>query len=194
MNISSIFERKRLIVFVIIYLAIYFVASWMDLTTTSLGLTKSGVSEKNVLTINGEGYSSQSAWLLTLIGAIILTACIFESFRNAQRVKEQWLQHPVRSFGKFYINPWSEFAIGFTPIHFLSLAISFLLLRMLAALNNLTVYWYGIGPMGKLMEIVAAKTSPLIGFSIVGFSFFIVTTLVVSPFAARIITSWRIIS
>lgn len=190
----SILKQKRLIIFIVVYLTAYFVASWMDLSTTSLGLTKPGVSEKNVFAINGEGYSPQNAWLLTVAGAVMLTACVLESFRNSNRVEEHWLKHPVRSFGKFYFNPWSEEAIRFTPIHFLSLTIAFLLLRVFAALNNLGVYWLGIGPMGELMEIVASKTSPLIGFSLIGFSLFIITTLAVAPYAAKTITAWKKIS
>jgi hypothetical protein len=191
MNMTSTVERKRLIIFVAAYLTAYFVASWMDLSTTSVGLTQPGVSEKNVLAVTSEGYSSKNAWLLTAAGAVILTACILESFRNSHRVAEHWLKYPVRSFGKLYFNPWSEEAIKFTPIHFLSLAIAFLLLRMLAALNNLAVILYGFGPMGELMEMVASKTSPLIGFITIGFFFFIIVTLAVAPFAAKVIRSWR---
>lgn len=189
---ASIFERKHLINFIIIYLVAYFAASWLDLSTTTLGLTKPGVSEKNVFAITGEDYSPKNAWALTIAGAVILTACILESFRNSHRVEEHWLKHPVRSFGKLYFNPWSEEALKFTPIHFLSLALAFPLGRILAALNNLSVYWYGIGPIGKLMEIVAAKTSPLVGFSLIGFALFGIITLVVAPFAAKVIRFWKL--
>ena len=191
MNTMSVFQGKRLMIFIVAYLVVYFFASWTDLTTTTLGLAKPGVSEKNVFAINSDGYSSQNAWLLTVVGAVILTACVVESFRNSQRVEEHWLQYPVHSFGKLYLNPWSKEALKYTPIHFLSLALAFPLYRILAALNNLAVFWYGIAPLGGLMEIVAAKTSPLIGFSLIGFLFFGLITLVVAPFSARIIAIWK---
>lgn len=163
----------------------------MDLATTTLGLTKSGVSEMNPFAVNSDGYSSHNAWFLTVIGAVVLTAYILVSFRNSHRVEEHWLQYPVHSFGKLYFNPLSKEALKYTPIHFLSLALAFPLFRILAALNDLVVFWYGIGPLGGLMEIVAVKTSPLIGFSLIGFLFFGLITLIVAPFSARIIVIWK---
>ncbi len=192
MTASSFHTRKRLIIFIVVYLVAYFAASWMDLSTTALGLTKPGVSEKNVFAINGEGYSPKNAWMLTIAGAIIMTACVLEAFRSSHHVEEHWLKYPVRSFSKLYFNPWSEEAIKFTPIHFLSLAIAFPVFRIFAALNNLAVYWYGTGPMGKLMEAIAAKTSPLIGFSLTGFLLLIIITMLVASFAAKIIRSWKV--
>lgn len=191
MNKTLISRRKYLLIFVVVYLGVYCIASWMDLATTALGLAKPGVSEKNVFVIIGDGYSPKNAWLLTVAGAIIMTTCILDSFRNSQRVEKQWLERPIRSFGKLYINPWSENAIGFTPIHFLSLALAFPLFRVLAALNNLGIYWFDIGPLGKLMELVASRTNPLAGFTIVGFLFFGLLTLAVSPFASKIISAWK---
>jgi hypothetical protein len=191
MSILSFFKSKPALVYFIGYLAFYFLASWMDLATTSLGLTRLGVTEKNVLTITSEGYSPERAWLITVIGAIILAACVLNAFRNSQRVKEHWLQHPIRSFGEFYINPWSEAAIGFTPIHFLAFSIAFPIFRILASINNLAIYWYDIAPIGELMGIVGSKTSPLIGFTLVGFSFFALIVIAVAPFAAKMIVSLR---
>lgn len=192
MTASSVYRRNRLIIFIIIYLAAYFAASWMDLSTTTLGLTKPGVSEKNVFAINGEDYSPKNAWILTIAGAIIMTACALEAFRSSHHVEDHWLKHPVRSFSKIYFNPWSEEAIKFTPIHFLSLAIAFPIFRILAALNNLAVYWYGIGPIGEMMEAIAAKTSPPIGFTLTGFLLMIIITIPVALLAAKIIRSWKI--
>lgn len=191
MSLLSILKNKHVLVYFIGYLTFYLLASWMDLATTSLGLTRPGVSEKNVLTIGAEGYSPERAWLLTAIGAIILAACVLEAFRNSWRVREHWLKHPIRSFGHFYINPWSKVAIGFTPIHLLTFAIAFPIFRIFAAMNNLAIYWYDIAPIGGLMGIVASKTSPLIGFSLVGFSFFALIVIAAAPFAARMIVALR---
>lgn len=191
MKLAARVELRRGVVFGLVYLAAYFVASWMDLATTSLGLTQPGVSEKNVLAVTGEGYSAVNAWWLTVGGAFVLAGCVAESFRNRRRVDERWLEHPVRSFGILYVNPWSAEALRFSPVHFLSLALAFPLLRVLAALNNLMAYGWGFGPMGRLMEWVALKTSPLAGFALIGCSIFLAATLAVSPWAARILRSWR---
>ena len=183
--------RRRVFVFAAFYLVAYFIASYMDLATTSLGLQRPGVTEKNVLATNAEGYVAAKAWLLTIGGAIVMSACILFSARNAVSVESIWLRHPMRSFGTFYLNPWSPRGIGISPLHMLSFVIAFVLLRVLAAANNLLVYWYGFGPMGELIKWVATKTSPLAGFCIVGFSFFLLTVVAVTPLAARLIASWR---
>ncbi|MFN2509782.1 MAG: hypothetical protein ABR589_13580, partial [Chthoniobacterales bacterium] len=150
-----------------------------------------GVFEKNIFATNAAGYSAARAWLLTAAGAVVLGACILFAVRNSARVEETWLRHPVRSFGKFYLNPWSTSGLGVSPLHMLSFAIAFLLLRMIAAANNLSVYMSGFGPVGELIKAAAAATSPGVGFCIVAFSLFLVALIIVSPLAARLITSWR---
>lgn len=120
-----------------------------------------------------------------------MAACILFAVRNSASVEDTWLRHPVRSFGKFYLNPWSKSAIGVSPLHVLSLVIAFVLLRLVAGANNLSVYWYGFGPMGELIKAVAARTSPLAGFCIVVFSCFLLAIVAAAPLAARVIASWR---
>ena len=177
--------------FVALYMLAYLTASYMDLATTSLGLQRPGASEKNVFATNAKGYSPTRAWLLTAGGAIIMFACIMFAARHSTSVEERWLRHPVRSFGQFYLNPWSQAGIRVSPLHVLSLIIAFVVLRVAAAANNLLVYWYGFGPMGELIKWTAARTSPLAGFCIVAFLCFILAIIAVAPLAALIMKWWR---
>jgi hypothetical protein len=187
----STHRRKSVITFATVYAVAYLLASYLDLATTSLGLQRPGVYEKNVFAVTAAGYSPFRAWLLTAAGAVVMAGCIVFAVRRATSVDAKWLQHPIRSVGVFYINPWSKKALAVSPLHTLALVIAFVLLRILAAANNVLVYLYGFAPMGGLMKALAARTSPLFGFSIVGFSFFLVCFLAVLPLSARLITSWR---
>ena len=191
MTTPSSSARKRVLAFIAVYMIAYFIASYMDLATTSLGLQRPGVSEKNVFATNAAGYSPVRAWGLTAGGAVVMAACILFAVKHCASVEATWLRHPIRSFGKLYLNPWSKSALSVSPLHMLSLVIAFVVLRVLAAGNNLSVYWYGFGPMGELIKAAAARTSPLAGFCIVAFSFFLLAFVVVSPLAARLIASWR---
>ncbi|MHB0971256.1 MAG: hypothetical protein ACYC7A_18450 [Thermoanaerobaculia bacterium] len=183
--------RKSIITFAVIYAIAYLIASYLDLATTSLGLQRAGVSEKNVFAVAASGYSPFRAWLLTAAGAAVMAGCIVFAVRHAGSVDAKWLQHPIRSLSVFYLNPWSRKAIVVSPLHTLSLVIAFVLLRLAAAANNLLVYLYGIAPMGGLMKALGARTSPAFGFAIVAFSFFLISCIAVLPLAARLMTSWR---
>ena len=183
-------KTPRIATFIAIYVTLYLASSYMGLATTSLGLQRPGVSEKNVFTLTGEDYSPERAWLITAVGGAVLVACVLFSAKYADKVEDWWLRYPVCSFGKLYFNPWSD-GIGVSPLHTLSLALAFVVCRMLAAANNLSLYLGGVGPIGALMKTVGSVTSPLMGFIIVGFSGFMAATVVLSPLAARVIESWR---
>ena len=185
--------KRRFGLILAVYLLAYFAASWLDLASTSLGLQRPGVTEKNVFATTGTGtYDPGKAWLLTLAGGSIMLACVWFAVSRASHVGKRWLQHPVRSFGEFHLNPFSRKALDVTPLHFLSLALAFPALRAIAAANNLMVYLYGWGPLGSVMKWVAERTTPLAGFAAVALSSFVVLMLAVSPLAALIIGSWQL--
>lgn len=94
--------------FLVAYVACYVAASYADLASTSLGLRREGVSEKNVFVVTGEGYSDSRAWLITVLGGLVLVGCVWFAARNANRVDERWLQRPFRSLGVVYFSPWSK--------------------------------------------------------------------------------------
>jgi len=182
--------NTRTALVVIIYLLIYFFASFLDHSTTSLALQSSGAHEGNVVS-SSHGYVSARAWAITVIAAFLMAGCVGFAVRNADRTEEVWLQHPVRSFGLFYVNPWARAAISRSPIHMLSFAIAFPVLRILAAGNNLMIHFYGIAPIGAPIEWISRRSSPLVGFALVLCLVFYLLAVLVSPVAARLVSSWR---
>ena len=184
--------KRRVDLILAVYLLVYVAASWLDLASTSLGLQRPGVTEKNFFATTGTGaFDPRQAWLLTLAGGGVMLACVWFAMSRAAHVGKRWLRHPVRSFGKFHLNPFSSKALDVTPLHFLSLALAFPTLRAIAAANNLLVYYYGWGPLGAAMQWTAERTSLLAGFAAVALSSFVVLMLVISPLAALIIGSWQ---
>ena len=177
--------------FFVAYVACYVAASYADLATTSLGLRREGVSEKNVFVVTGEGYSDSRAWLITVLGGLVLIGCVWFAARNANRVDERWLRQPIRSLCVVYFSPWSKKGIAVAPLHALGLAMAFVILRVVAAANNLLVYAFGISPMGTPMKLIGAEMSPLAGFVIVGFSCLVFLAVALLPVAVRIMRSWR---
>jgi hypothetical protein len=187
-----VITKRRFGLILAAYLLAYLAASWLDLASTSLGLQRPGVTEKNVFATTGTGaYDPRNAWLLTLAGGAAMLACVWFAAARASHVGERWLKYPVRSFGEFHLNPFSTKALEVTPLHFLSLALAFPSLRVIAAANNLLVYLYGWGPLGAVMQWTAERTTPLAGFAVVALSSFVVLMLLISPLAARLIYSWR---
>lgn len=177
--------------FLVGYIGCYLAASYVDLASTSLGLRREGVSEKNVFVVSAEGYSDSRAWWITVLGGLVLVGCVWFAARNADRIDERWLRRPFRSLGVLYFNPWSSKGIAVAPIHALSLAMAFVALRLAAAANNLLVSGFGISPIGTPMQVIGEKMSPLAGFVLVGFSCFAALAVVLLPVASRIIRSWQ---
>jgi hypothetical protein len=191
MTASSPGANTRAWRFIILYVFAYLAASSADLASTSLGLRRPGASEKNVFATKGGEYAAARAWALTAAGAVFMVGCIWFAKRNASRVDERWLAHPVRSFGKLYLSPFSEAGRRVSPLHLLAVAVAFVPMRLLAAANNLLVYLYGFGPIGELIKAIGSRTSALIGFAVGASAVFIALMLALSPFAARILRAWR---
>ena len=120
-----------------------------------------------------------------------MVGCVWFAKRNASRVDEHWLSHPVRSFGKLYLSPFSEAALRVSPLQLLAVAVAFVPMRLLAAANNLLVYYYGFGPLGELIKAIGSSTSPSIGFAVGASAVFVALMVALSPFAARILRVWR---
>lgn len=185
-------HRQRLWLFLAAYLLAYFAASYLDLATTALGLQRPGATEKNVFATDSAGvYLPTRAWALTLGGAVMMIWCILFAARHSPAVDDRWLRRPMRSYTKHYVNPWSRAALDVSPLHMLSLALAFVVLRLAAAANNLSIHLGGPGPMGELIKWLSGYTSPLVGFVTVAVGSFVLLTVLISPLAARIVTSWR---
>lgn len=173
------------------YLAAYWIASYLDLATTALAVQMPDVHERNIFAVNANGFATSKAWLTTAAGAIIMTGCVIFSFRRAADISEIWLRHPIRSFGKFYVNPWSANVRDRSPIHMLSFALAFVVLRVLAATNNLLLCEQRFAPLGALVGAVGARTSPLIGFVVPIVIVFYMIAILVSPIAATVLDRSR---
>jgi hypothetical protein len=182
---------RRVLLAGFLYLLTYSVAAYADLWTTAIALSRAGANEGNAFVTSQQRYMSGRAWAINLAGALIMTACAMFAAKHAQRVEILWLRNPIASFRKIYLSPWSDRAIGVSPLHLLSMALAFLALRLLAAANNLLIYFCGLAPIGAPIERLAQHVSVFVAFGIVIIPLFYLVALVVSPLAARIILSWQ---
>lgn len=183
--------QRRMTKAALVYLPVYALASYLDLWTTHLALATSGTHEANAFLTTGRAYLSTRSWILTIGAGVLMIAGVVFAAAYAERMDGKWLSQPISSFNKFYLNPWSRSAMTVSPLHALSLAIGFALLRILAAGNNTLIYFYGIAPIGGLVDRVARRTSGIVGFVIVLLPLFYLLAMAVSPIAARIIAAWR---
>ena len=178
---------RRIVSLSFSYLLAYLVASYLDLHTTILALQRPGTSEGNVYSTSGHDYIAAKAWLITAAGAVFIEAFLLFGALNAQRVSEHWLRHPIRSFGKLYVIFWSQKVMDCSPLHMLSFVIAFIPLRLLAAANNLLIYYYGTAPLGRLIGLLSHRTSLVAAFWLVMGTLFYVLTFACAPLAARLI-------
>jgi hypothetical protein len=182
---------RRVALVSLIYLVAYFVAAYLDLSTTVLALQQPGTTEGNVYSTDEKTYSSAAAWMITGIASPVILAFLIFGLVNARHVSQRWLEHPVRSFGKFYIIPWRKKILDRSPLHMVSFALAFPALRLLAAGNNLLIYEYGTAPLGWLVGIAAKHTSPAIGFWLVLGPLFCLLAVAFAPLAAYVIRRFR---
>jgi hypothetical protein len=173
------------------YLPLYVLASYLDMWTTHLALATAGVHEGNAFVTSAQVYLTTRSWIITIVGGVLMIGCVVFAAAYAERMDAQWLLRPVSSFRKSYLNPWSEAAMTVAPLHALSLAIGFALLRILAAANNSLIYSYGVAPIGGLIDLVARRLPAMAAFVIVIVALFYLLAIAVSPLAAKIILGWR---
>jgi hypothetical protein len=174
-----------------LYLLAYSLAACADLWTTTFAITRAGAHEGNIFATNGPVYVPTRALIMNIGGAVIMTACVVFSANYAESMDPQWLLRPIASFGKMYLNPWSRAAIRVSPLHMLSLALGFVALRLLAAGNNMLIYFYGIAPIGAPIKIIAQHTSGVLAFAIVLVPLFYVLAIGVSPISAKLLSRWQ---
>jgi hypothetical protein len=171
----------------LLYLIAYLAASWCDLYTTRLALQRPGTTEGNVYSINDRGYSSARAWAITGLGALVIESLLVCSLLTSRHISRHWLRHPIRSFNKFYIIPWSKRVRDRSSLHMVSFVIAFVPLRLLAGVNNVVIIYYGTAPVGSLVGIASRHTTPTIGFWLVLGPLFCLLAVAFSPLAALVI-------
>lgn len=173
------------------YLAAFLAASYLDLWTTGQALHHAGVSESNVYATSAGLYSASRAWLITAAGGAVMASLFAFGLRNAALVSETSLDHPLRSFSKFYLNPWSRRFIDRSPLHAISFALAFVLLRLLAAANNSVLMAGGVGPLGAAVRWVGRLTSPASGFVLTIGIVSVGLSVLLSPTAAALVRRVR---
>ena len=185
-------SRKRLLISAaIVYLFAYAVASYLDLWTTKVALNRSGAHEGNAFVTSGATYLTTRAWIINIVGGVIMLGCIVFSAAYAARTETQWLRHPIASFKNVYLNPWATTAIRVSPLHLLSIAVAFVVMRLMAAVNNLLIYFHGFAPLGWSIEFLSKLVPVPLAFGLVIFTLFYLLAILVSPLAAKLISSWQ---
>jgi hypothetical protein len=184
--ISSV-SMRRILLLAGLYALAYLAASWLDLWTTGLALTRPGASEGNVYATTGAAYISTKAWLITGVGGAVVEAFLLFAALNAGRVAETWLRRPVRSFAKLYVNPFAAGVIDRSPLQAMCFVIAFVPLRLLAAANNTMIWETGRAPLGELIGRASNATTPLIGFWAVMAPLFYLLAFACAPAAVRVI-------
>ena len=170
-----------------VYAVAYLAAAALDLETTGMALERSGASEGNVYATGAAGYDAASAWMITLGAGVVIEGFLIWSALQAGKVAQRWLDRPVASFAKFYINPFARSVIDRSPLHSLAFVFAFPLLRLLAVGNNLMI-WRGLTPpLGWLIGKLSNATTPAIGFWAVMAPLFYLVTFASAPLAARTI-------
>jgi len=183
---SSPFGR-RLAILAAVYAVAYLIAAACDLGTTALALQREGFGEGNVYATDDTGYVAARAWVITLFMGVLIEVFMAASLLRAGKATEACLRRPIRSFGKFYINPFAASMADRAPIHVLSFCLAFVPLRLLASLNNLLIYKAGFAPLGLLIAKVAQVSSPSLGFWLIMGPAFYLLAFAAAPAAAAVI-------
>jgi hypothetical protein len=184
-------SSQRAAILVLGYVVLFVLAAWLDLATTALALSKSAASEGNVYATGAGGYDAARAWLLSGVGGLVMLGFLAFVIINQAKLAEIWLRTPIRSFAKVYINPAARGVLDRSPLHVLSFVIAFVPLRVLAALNNLSIVALGVAPIGWLVGQASRLTTPAIGFWLVLGTLFYALAFAASPVAAVLIRWMR---
>jgi hypothetical protein len=170
------------------YVIAYALGSWADLGSTALALQVEGASETNIFFTSGGSYSAADAMGMTIGGGVVMTAVFVFGYLNMDRISDRWLRRPVLSFATFYMNPWSRRFIDRSPLHYLSLAVGYVALRLLAGINNSLIAADLPGPLGLSVHWLGKQTTPLTGFALaVGGLYLVLSIILTKPVAWAIL-------
>ena len=192
----SLARSLRTVLAVVCYFAAYLAASGLDLWTTELALSLTKAAEGNAFVVDNGAYDAGKAWALTWVAGALLTVLFAFGVMRSDRISEFWLRRPLRSFLSLRSNPlfsipWSKHVIDRSPLHAVSCAVAFVILRLLAAVNNASIAAGEVGPLGTAVGAVGKATSPLMGFILAIGAIYVALVLVVSVVAAKMIADRR---
>lgn len=184
-------SRRALLLFCAFVVA-YLLASWLDLWSTTFALSRSPTaSEQNVYATTGGAFDNTKVWLTTGIAGLFLATFFAFGLAKARRTSEQWLKKPRQSLLTLSPPPWTREALGYLPIHALAYPAAFVVLRVMAGLNNLLIAFGLVGPLGWAVKMAGKATTPLLGFWIVAALTYLALLILAAPWAARLIVSMR---
>lgn len=184
-TIASARKPLPLTTWTIIYFIAFCGASALDLGTTELAI-RAGGAEGNVFATDGGVYASARSLIMTAVASVVMTGLFVFGIANAKRVSKRWLARPMASFVTLYINPWSAQFIDRSPLHAVSFAVAFVLLRVVAAANNLFIVEGGVGPIGAAVRAVGRLTSPELGLALVVAPLHIAMAVLLGPICAKL--------
>lgn len=180
-------RERKLTWLVLVYVIAYLVVSWLDLFSTGLALQSPVASEGNVYSTPHGVWDAGRAWTITLMGGLFIVVFLVMGARRADAAGDRWLAHPIHSFQRLYLNPFAARNIDIAAIHCLAFAFGFVVLRLLAVINNLLIWQADTGPLGVAIGLLSAPLGPTGAFWLVMGPTFYLTTFACAPLAARTI-------
>lgn len=196
---AKTFSRSAIVAFTITYAAAYLTASYLDLWTTHLALLLPHAAEANPFAVVEGDFSAKHAWIYTAIVGPILIAYVLYGAAKLHRVTDEHLRRPLRSYAQFggwwgltvllsvYFVPRSDRA----ALHTLSAAIAFVVLRLLAAMNNAMIAVWGDGFLAAALRPVIAALGPLAAFIVVICGLYIVLMLLTAKLLGALVATSR---
>lgn len=186
MTVASVSPNK-LTWLLLAYVGAYLLVSWLDVFTTGLALTRPVATEGNVYSTSRGVWDAGRAWTITLVGGLMITGFLVMGAQRADAAPERWLAHPIRSFARLYLNPFAPRNADIAAIHCLAFAFGFVVLRLLAAINNLLIWRTDTGPLGQAIGLLTGPFGPIGAFWLVMGPTFYLTAFACAPLAVRTI-------
>ena len=186
MTVASV-SRKKLSWLILVYAGAYLLVSWLDVFTTGLALTRPVATEGNIYSTPHGVWDEGRAWTITLVGGVMIIGFLVLGALRADAAAEQWLAHPIRSFRRLYLNPFAARNADIAAIHCLAFAFGFVVLRLLAAINNLLIWRTDTGPLGRAIGLLTGPFGPTGAFWLVMGPTFYLTAFACAPLAVRTI-------
>jgi len=157
-------------------------------TVQTFAVIQAGANEGNAFVTDPHAYMPARAWVINLVGALIMAACVALAANDAESAETQWLLHPIASFSQDVLDSLverghSRFAPS-SPQHGAGL------FRNTASCGRKQPgdHFYGFAPIDAPIELLAQHISAVAAFGIVIVPLFCVLAIVISPVAARM---WR---
>ena len=168
----------------LIYMVLYVLGAAFDLWTTTLALQRPDIHEGNIAATTDGAFDLWRAISWNIAGGALLGVCVTSSLFFAPKVAPRWLEAPRRSFAHLYVLPWRARHLAYTPIHMLSYAFAFILLRVIAGSNNALLATGHTGILSWPIRQLAGYTGELTAVVSIVSLLYVGLTLAIAPTAA----------